>query len=459
MFEDQESIDSLKEIREQFFNASDHDRGRLKENFYKKQLDMSRHYNSVKNAGPDITEKLLSWDPFSHETTNWFDPEWMFGIKEGFDIVIGNPPYINIANLDKKNRDVYKKEFSITRNKVDLYAYFIEKASKIVADRGVITYIIPHTWKATTSFYKLRRLIFDNLRVNKIIELESGTFDATVKPLIITLENKDTKYKSIPIFDSDFELVNNINLSEITSSDDYVLNSHLSPAERELINKISKCGNPLGEICKFTRGVKTSNDKRFVLKKSLNDNCKRVIRGRDVSPFFYDWKGEYLWYRPDLMKEKVGSVPHNRELFEVREKLILQRISRGIVACLDTDQIYTLDTCLVSDNSTLDTNYQFKYLLAILNSSLINYWYSSKFLLPTVSGYQLHQIPVVLPSNNVSEKIISLVEDILTNFKPQNKDTQITEYTNEVDRILYGIYGISEKEVSIIKKSLKAHNT
>jgi len=377
----------------------------------------------------------------------------------GFDIVIANPPYVNLSNLNTKDREVYKKIFTVTKNKVDLYAFFIERGNQILKGEGVLTYIVPHTWKATTSFSKLRELIFNNFELKIIVELDYGAFETTVKPVVIILQKHKTQNYQISVLNSDFETINNIHIREILQNSDFALDTLSTSTEKLLFEKIKKDSVSLDKVCKFTRGIKTSNDDKFVKREVLNSEYKKVIRGRNIDNYFYQWDGEYVWYRPDLMKEKVGSLPHNKDLFEVPEKLILQRISKGLSGSYDDQEMYALDTCLISDIKTLDKRYSLKFILVLINSHLLNFWYYKKFALPTVSGYELHQLPIKQapaekqqPFINLADKIFAITKssDYLEN--PAKKE-ELKEYEKQIDQMVYKLYGLTEEEIKIAESN------
>lgn len=116
LFEDRSGIDELKQLRDEYFNSQNHERDSLKLQFSQVQNRMLQNMIANHSHGfADLTQKLSSWDPFSHKITRWFDPEWMFGITEGFDIVIGNPPYFVYQGHIKeeipilKSIDIYQK--------------------------------------------------------------------------------------------------------------------------------------------------------------------------------------------------------------------------------------------------------------------------------------------------------------------------------------------------------------
>jgi hypothetical protein len=83
----------------------------------------------------------------------------------------------------------------------------------------------------------------------------------------------------------------------------------------------------LGTLVHFSRGIKTSNDNRFLFKENNGKDYYKVIRGRNIKAYRIDYDNEYIWYRPDLMKEKAGCLPHTKELFLTPEKIITQRVN------------------------------------------------------------------------------------------------------------------------------------
>ena len=206
----------------------------------------------------------------------------------------------------------------------------------------------------------------------------------------------------------------------------------------------------LGNIIHFSRGVKTSNDKRFISVIPKGDEYKKVYRGRNIRPYTFIWAGEYIWYRPDLMKEKAGSLPHSKSFFEVPEKLVMQRIGMQLSVAYDDEQNYFLDTVNVSRYDSLDKNYSLKFLCGLLNSKVVNFWYHRKYQLPTIGGYELDSIPIPKDLVTKQKAIISLVDKIL-NAKRSDPSTDTSALEQEIDRLVYALYGLTEEEVEVVE--------
>ena len=342
-----------------------------------------------------------------------------------FDVVIVNPPYINISNLKPDEyRLELRNKFRSAKNKSDTYAFFLEQGFNLLKSQGTLSYIIPQTWKATDSFSKLREIIFKDKSISKIVDLEFGTFDAIVKPMVVVISNAFGKYSSIEVFNDSFEKTSEIKISEVIKDSTLSINTTLNKEQKRVFQVIEKDSVPLENIIQFSRGIKTSDDSRFIHTSAKNKDYKKVFRGKNIKGFEMNWNGEYVWYRPDLMKEKVGSVSHTKEFFEVPQKLVTQRVnsSMQLLCAYDDNRNYFLDTTNVSRYETWDKKTSLKYLCAILNSKVINYWYCNKYLMPTIGIYEMHTIPIKKAKDQ--KPFITIVDKILKakeeNAKPKH---------------------------------------
>ena len=169
---------TVSHLLSSYYSCSDHGRK------VKLQQDISDTINKQLEAqayDPVILGKLKTINLAENKKFflwhTWFSDVFSRPSKEGFDIVIGNPPYVNFANIKSAEyRTVLKEKFYSTKNKCDLYAFFIEFGFDILNRNGIITYIVPHTWKATDSFSKLREIMFTQHSVKQIVNLDMGIF-------------------------------------------------------------------------------------------------------------------------------------------------------------------------------------------------------------------------------------------------------------------------------------------
>jgi adenine-specific DNA-methyltransferase len=381
--------------------------------------------------------------------------EWRFEFPEvlndegdfvGFDAVIGNPPYVNFANLPESEREYYNK-FELYKNKTDLYAFFVGLGAKIKNPNGFICLIIPHTWVSTTSFLPLRKLLLNQINLKSIVELDFGVFkDAYVKTVIIQTDNKPNN--NIQLLDENFVFKVEIPKEVILKDEELKINLTWDSVKYKIYKKIKNEAVKLGDIIHFSRGIKTSNDNRFLFRENKGDDYYKVIRGRNIKAYKIDYDNEYIWYRPDLMKEKAGCLPHTKELFLTSEKIITQRINSSgqLFATYDNEQFFCLDTTNVS-SEIIDKNYDLKFIVGIINSKLINWWFNDEFKNPTISGYELHEIPIKKDKKTV-EEISKLVTTILKNNKISE---DISELENQIDQLVYQLYDLTAEEIKIVE--------
>ena len=446
---------TVSHLLSSYYSCSDHDRK------VKLQQEISDTINKQLEAqayNPEILRELRAINLAENDRFflwhTWFSDVFSRDDKEGFDIVIGNPPYVNFANIKSAEyRTILKEKFYSTKNKCDLYAFFIEFGFDILNNSGIITYIVPHTWKATDSFSKLREILFKRHSVKQIVNLDMGVFDAIVQPLIMLAANRYEENSFINIFNSDFTLNSSIITEEVLASPAYIIDTTSSSLEKNIFKKIEEEALPLSDFIRFSRGIKTSDDKRFIINEQRNYDCKKVYRGRNLKAYQLNWNGEYIWYRPDLMRQKVGSVPHSKEFFDVPEKLVTQRVnsSRQLLVAYDNQQNYFLDTTNVSNYSTWDEKTPLKYLCGLLNSKLINFWYCKKYLMPTIGGYELHSIPI--KTTNDYSTFTALVDEAILAAQQNNYET-LRIKMKEIDKIVYDIYELTDAEIKIIEQSI-----
>jgi hypothetical protein len=110
-------------------------------------------------------KKVVDWDLYNQNSiSDWFDPEWMFGIQDGFDIVLGNPPYLRVQGIEKEVSGQYKKIFDSATGSYDLYVLFVEKGLEVLSKNGVLNYIMPHKWVNSAFGKGLRKISQKNIR-------------------------------------------------------------------------------------------------------------------------------------------------------------------------------------------------------------------------------------------------------------------------------------------------------
>jgi len=310
----------LKELRHRYFTAKTRSQKlRLQEKDKKIRQEIANLL--IKDNWPGETaHKIASFDIFDQNASaDWFDPEWMFGVVDGFDIVIGNPPYIQLQkaiNNSQKYADLYKNQgYTVFDRKGDIYCLFYEKGLQLLKQDGILAYITSNKWMRAGYGEKLREF-FIKYNPLKIIDLGPGVFEnATVDTsiLIIQKANNRNQLKGVTLQKEDRQDIaqalkeKGVMLTNITKNAWFIG----SDAEQKLKQKIERIGKPLKEWdVKIYFGIKTGLNEAFIIttekRNEILANCKDederrrteaiikpILRGRDIKRYYYEWAG--LW--------------------------------------------------------------------------------------------------------------------------------------------------------------------
>ena len=412
----------LKAVRNKLFSARSKET-KLK---YREQDKELRNAIAIelKKSGweSETAQKLAGWDPYNqNSTSSFFDPEWMFDIKDGFDVVIGNPPYVFTrdvefdGNFKKHIEEEYfsklvkgKKSKSNQSGKINLFAIFILKGLFISSKNGHLFYIVPNNILRTTTYDIVRRYLLENTHIEQIIDLGSGVFDnVTASTVILGLGNKVTTSNTKVITEiKDIERYNfqtkSFDQAQFLENVSFSFNIYMDEVSMNISKKIIA-------DCVFLESFCIDNIEGIVAHKHLifdHDNNDRVplIEGKDIKRFSIRKPSNYLAWIP---KEIHRTRPDYLWLAE--KKIIIQRISGGtkpLVCSVDTKKYKSFAS---TNNLLLKEKYKSNYyfIAAIINSDVINWYYANNFsnnstLTVNISKTYMDQLPIAHFSLSVS---------------------------------------------------------
>lgn len=313
------SIEKLRELRIKFFNSNAEDKEIIKNRFQQEQAGILAFIGNefIKGSGKNIgsyADCLGDWEPFKTKSTPWFDPMWMFGIENGFDIVIANPPYIALqANKGALNKMYKPLNFKTFNSMGDIYCLFYEKGIDLLKNGGILTYITSNKWMRA-GYGKELRSFLAQYQPLYLIDLGAGVFEnATVDTNILVMKKGTYMRPTLA------HVLQGNNKQIVIPTEQWVENTFdsnswviLSPIEQSIKSKIEKYGTPLRDWdIKINRGVLTGCNEAFIISTEKRDeilaNCKTeeerkrtdeiirpILRGRDIKRYKYDWKGLWL---------------------------------------------------------------------------------------------------------------------------------------------------------------------
>ncbi len=397
--------------------------------------------------------QLSEWDMFDQNASSpFFDSEWMFSIKDGFDIIVGNPPYHQLSK-DKSAPLAYraylKRRYNTSGGRLNTFIYFTHLGIELTANNGVLSYIIPNTI-LTQEYYKdTRKLLLKETSLLKVVFYDKMPFENAVVENVtfIVSKHKQPDYE-ISYYISDVHSVDyncTKQKSEFMTSPIFAF----SFKSNNLNSKVALDSIKLKDLCNINQAIALKGDKSLSVKRD-NPSGKyyRLLDGRNINKYSVTWTGEYL----DYCLERIHSCK-TKTIFEVPEKLLFRRVSANLIFTYDNNQYYALNTIVVVTLKG-EKYVSLKYLLALLNSKLLNFYYvtehkSTKKVFSEIQARSVGELPIKHVSQNIQQGFISLVDKILIS-KEENPQADTSSLENEIDNKVYRLYGLTYDEVLIV---------
>ncbi len=228
--------------------------------------------------GDTTAKRLAAWDPYDQNASApFFDPEWMFGVREGFDVVIGNPPYG--AKFSEAEKHSLLRLFRHQDYQLDSYLLFIERSFDLLSPGGIVDFIIPNPWLTNLKLKKIRRFVFTEKSVQEIVHYSRKVFDAVVDNEVVIIRNEPPCSNSVTVKlvsegDSSVRVVEQ---SKWATLDGEPVNIFFDPSHESLIEKIRADTLILEEVCDVAAGVKPYEVGKGAPKQTRTDVEKRDL--------------------------------------------------------------------------------------------------------------------------------------------------------------------------------------
>lgn len=456
-------FERLRELRTEYLNSRSENKKHIEEEFRAIQYRMFQR--SLQFGGKDSqTSKISSWDPFSDEKSDWFDPEWMFGIKDKFDVVIANPPYGFRDVLSKKEKDYFRKEKGIQFPSGDIAEIFTIFALKyLVCKGGILTYIIPKKSLYGESWKNLRKIWLSHNLVY-LMDASQAFEKVLLEQISFSVINENSKRKKVAIsvlnrFKGLIDVFGFFSLEKIFTDD--LKNAQIYKAifPESMLNKIKNLS--IADNQKLVKGeIGISNITQYLtFEPNGNYPC---VKGIDITRYGLKPQKRYLLGKiaKDHIEQYQGDKIVSQEIIAH-----IQNPQPHILITIFYDNTNRLvnDTCV--EIKVLDKRIERKFLLAYYQSTFCN-WYAYNLVynraIRTMHfiDYYITQIPipkVILENIEPQKKIIDIVDRILGITKDDDyltnpaKQSKVKEYEHQIDEMVYELYGLTPEEIAIVE--------
>ena len=505
----------LRDNREVHFHADTRQRKmRLRDRDRELRSELAKALRKADFPAGDA-RKVARWDPYDQNgSADWFDAKYMFGVEGGFDVVVGNPPYVQLQKQGGLMGNKYKGlGFTTFTQTGDLYQLFLERGCRLLLPQtGVLAYITSNSWlkaqygKKTRSYLGERHTVLALLEMGKDV-FENVFVDASI--LLLQEGRRADAPASFPAVDTEQQSERRFPPSpehwgEIRPDGDAPW-SILSETFQSILAKMRSEGTPLKDWdVSIRRGVTTGLNEAFIIDDDTRGEMvaadpisanviKPVLRGKDIQRYRAKWANKWLISTfpavevdvEDYTGVKSHLLSHGKERLEqsgrrlvggdkarkrtkhawfelqdvaayygdfAKEKLFWIDLSEKGRFAYDTGDMFCADTAF------LMTGQAIKYLCGVLNGELAT-WFMKNTSLNSGMGvtrwkkFSVERIPVPNVSEERQAPIVRLVDEIL-DAKDADPDADTSELEWQIDGLVYDLYGLTEEERTAVERSL-----
>lgn len=402
-----------------------------------------------------VGNSLISNPLISPKAFNWQEEFSDIASNGGFDFAIGNPPYVTLKQFSDfdPSESIYS---DIINGHVNAASLMIARALELLKPNGVLAFLLPKSILFVDSYKRLRSHLLQHTNLIQIFDLGSKFKDVRGEQVILivkkTLRQSPSHKVNVRIFNNKEENIDNQSSMFVPQKSFDRLNKFLTFDDEkyyELIEKIGKIGERLTDFVdgEIFRGLPVGGNR---IQREANEGCKiKVIRGKNIKKF--NIKEPYL-----ISDEILGKQSKTKIRSLLHKKVVLQNIyssEAGVIAAFDKEGILSLDTVT---NIVVDSDDQGAYILALLNSKLINFYLTyamfgrSRLTMHLDKSY-VGQVPV---SKDLGTGLFKRIKKIVYSASTCEDVGVLKKKNQEIDDVVYDIYGLKKNEIDVVEDAM-----
>lgn len=441
--------EKLKDVRHRLFSAkTPANKRKLREEDQKLREEMG---TLLADAGwsNDTARQLAGWDPYNQNASSpFFDPKWMFGISNGFDVVIGNPPWITYTHgeLGKYFTQYFKGKYSCAMGfKLNSFPMFVEESISLLKTSGIFTLIIPNRLLDTPSYKGTRDLILKR-DILLLESLPSGGFEQVVAGnIILSVINREATQNQIISRNFYSREILKIHRGTVLAHSALQININRNPIASLLIDKINRTKSlQLSDLCFVHVGMMVRN--RDTVFNNIRGRDK-VVEGEDLGRYTLK---KYKKFNLDDIEIFGGTKRESKH--RAKPKLFVRKTGNVVICSLDEKGIFAEQSVYLVIPK--NTNANICYLNAVLNSKIVTFYFQNELITnpeayPYIQHYDLERIPLITNSS-LENNVIDIVNNLLL-IKADNTKADTTKLEAQIDKIFYKLYNLTDEEIAIVE--------
>jgi hypothetical protein len=392
----------------------------------------------------------------------------------GFDVVIQNPPYVQIKAIPATDRRVYEKLYKFTTGRFNLFYLFIERCQLLLKRHGIAAFIVPDRLLLNTQCKAIRSWLLNDNNICELVSFADQVFETVVVDSILLLFQREQRTADFvrarrKVAQQDVHkaqaILIPVSYFELSASSQFDLNYDSS--KLALYRKIRANSVELTTISETKDGIIQSKvQAELFLNAECDHNSKPLLFGRNVERYKITFDRNWVNYKPremmalEMQRVKRGTGPGLRmrdpRIFE-RPKILTRQTADKIIAAYDTENFYYSNT--LHGTAIIDKAYHPHYLLGVLNSKIITWYYRSNTdeegkVFAQIKIELLRKLPIPKADKVKQQSVIESVDQILA-AKKRDPKADTTAWEREIDRLVYELYGLTEEEIAIVEGTAK----
>lgn len=392
---------------------------------------------------------------------HWF-LEWQKVISNnGFDFILGNPPYG--VKFSRPEKILFRKVYQAFDPEIESYILFLERSIHLLRHKGLLGMIIPNNILSNYHYRNIRKFLLQNADILKIVNFNSQIFTGIHVETCAIFLQRNIHQKERGNNKIQFRRIeNSLDFRNIPQTENFILQRDVwkNPYElflpsldiriQKILEKIQKNSTPLGKFVQISRGIELGYTSPNTNDIKLDSDYVPLIAGRSIRKFSIDNNVRYIKFNK-----------HNKSIFKdinqyLQPKLLLRRIGHELIAAYDPNHLFCVCDVYIIVLKSNEPTIQFPYLEALLNSKLMSFYLMQRFtsvktIFPKIPIKFLKDLPIKIPSE--IKKIQEITQELHKIPWRIREKASWKELINEINSEIFQVYEISIKEQDIVNNS------